>query len=65
MYVLPLPPQGIGVMCCEEVVVHPETGQLLTDSTWSYKIPMTDIIPQQFNVHFLEVRQLDVPVLKP
>ena len=36
-------------------MVHPVTGQLLSGSTWTYKIPTPDVIPQQFNVHFLEV----------
>lgn len=40
-------------MLCEEVVVDPSSGRLLTDSTWTYKIPTPDLIPQQFTVSFL------------
>lgn len=38
---------------CEEVVVDPSTGVLRSGSTWTYKIPTPDLIPQQFSVSFL------------
>ena len=38
----------------EEVVVDEASGRLLTDSTWTYKIPTPDLTPQQFVVSFLE-----------
>ena len=44
---------GLGAMLCEEVVVHPSSGKLLSDSTWTYKIPTPDLIPQHFTVSFL------------
>lgn len=44
---------GLGVMLSEEVVVDPSTGTLLSGSTWSYKIPTPDLIPQRFAVSFL------------
>jgi hypothetical protein len=40
-------------MLSEEVVVDPTTGALLSGSTWSYKIPTPDLIPQRFAVSFL------------
>ena len=30
---------GLGMMTTEEVVIDPNSGRLLTDSTWTYKIP--------------------------
>jgi hypothetical protein len=39
-------------MLCEEVVVD-STGTLKSDSTWTYKIPTPDLIPQRFTVSFL------------
>ena len=39
----------------ERVVVDESTGRLLTDSTWTYKIPTAICIPQQLNVAFLKV----------
>lgn len=40
-------------MLSEEVVVDPSTGGLKSDSTWTYKIPTPDLIPQKFTVSFL------------
>ncbi|KAK9835884.1 hypothetical protein WJX74_010187 [Apatococcus lobatus] len=45
---------GLGMMTTEEVVVDPRTGRLLTDSTWTYKIPTAPCVPSQFNVSFLK-----------
>lgn len=39
-------------MLCEEVVVD-DTGVLKSDSTWTYKVPGFDLIPQRFTVSFL------------
>jgi hypothetical protein len=44
---------GLGVMLSEDVEVHPTTGKLLSGTTWKYKIPNYDLIPQQFDVRFL------------
>jgi hypothetical protein len=44
---------GLGVMLCEDVEVQPETGKLLSATTWKYKIPHYDLIPQNFSVNFL------------
>lgn len=44
---------GLGVMLSEEVVFNESSGQLLSGSTWSYKIPTPDLIPQRFTVSFL------------
>ena len=47
---------GLGMMTTEEVVIDAKTGRLLTDSTWTYKIPTAPCVPSQFNVSFLKVR---------
>eukprot|EP00879_Flechtneria_rotunda_P018406 GHRR01019308.1.p1 GENE.GHRR01019308.1~~GHRR01019308.1.p1 ORF type:complete len:164 (+),score=51.65 GHRR01019308.1:820-1311(+) len=44
---------GLGVVLSEEVTVDDTTGQHLSNSTWTYKIPTPDLIPQQFSVSFL------------
>jgi hypothetical protein len=44
---------GLGVMLSEDVEVQPATGKLLSGTTWKYKIPHYDLIPQQFDVKFL------------
>ncbi len=46
---------GIGVLATEEVEYDSQTGKLLQDSTWNYKIPSATCVPQQLNVAFLEV----------
>lgn len=43
---------GLGAMLSEDVVIDPATGQTLSASTWKYKIPTMDLIPQQFTVEF-------------
>ena len=45
---------GMGICTMEEILVQPETGQLLSDSTWTYKIPTAADIPRRFNVTFLK-----------
>ena len=45
---------GMGLCTSEEILVEPETGKLLSDSTWTYKIPTAADIPRQFNVTFLK-----------
>jgi hypothetical protein len=45
--------QGLGMMVCEQVLLHEGTGELLTGSTWQYKIPTPDMLPAQFNVTLL------------
>ncbi|CAH8390733.1 unnamed protein product [Eruca vesicaria subsp. sativa] len=44
--------QGLGFFMLEEYITDSE-GRLLTDSTWTYKIPTVDTIPRQFNVEIL------------
>ncbi|CAG7870145.1 unnamed protein product [Brassica rapa] len=44
--------QGLGFFMLEEYITDSE-GLLLTDSTWTYKIPTVDTIPRQFNVEIL------------
>lgn len=49
---------GLGMMTTEEVVIDSKSGRLLTDSTWTYKIPTAPCVPSQFNVSFLKVMAL-------
>ncbi|CAI9105908.1 OLC1v1004935C3 [Oldenlandia corymbosa var. corymbosa] len=44
--------QGIGFFMLEEYLVNAD-GLLISDSTWTYKIPTIDTIPKQFNVEIL------------
>ena len=48
--------QGLGLFTSEEVITDENTGRLITDSTWEYKIPAATCIPRQFNATFLKVR---------
>eukprot|EP00891_Asterochloris_glomerata_P008497 jgi/Astpho2/8497/Aster-05539 len=45
---------GMGLQTSEEVVVDQDSGKLLSDGTWTYKIPSAGCIPRQFNVTFLK-----------
>ena len=45
---------GMGLCTMEEILVQPKTGKLLSDSTWTYKIPTAADIPRRFNVTFLK-----------
>ncbi|XP_059314993.1 abscisic-aldehyde oxidase-like [Lycium ferocissimum] len=42
--------QGIGFFMHEEYLTN-EDGLMVSNSTWAYKIPTIDTIPQNFNVH--------------
>ncbi|KAL2945567.1 Benzaldehyde dehydrogenase (NAD(+)) [Bienertia sinuspersici] len=44
--------QGIGFFMLEEYLSNPD-GLVVTDSTWTYKIPTVDNIPRQLNVEFM------------
>lgn len=44
--------QGIGYFMTEEYVTNSD-GLLISDGTWTYKIPTVDTIPKQFNVKLL------------
>ncbi|MCD9639987.1 aryl-alcohol oxidase 2, partial [Datura stramonium] len=44
--------QGIGFFMHEEYLTNKE-GLMVSNSTWTYKIPTIDTIPQNFNVHVL------------
>ena len=46
---------GCGLMVQEQVIIDSATGKLLTDGTWTYKIPTAACIPRQLNVEFLKV----------
>ena len=45
---------GMGLCTSEEILIESETGKLLSDSTWTYKIPTAADIPRSFNVTFLK-----------
>jgi len=47
--------QGLGYLTSEEVVVDESSGRLISDGTWTYKIPSAACIPQKMNVEFLKV----------
>ncbi|XP_064938618.1 indole-3-acetaldehyde oxidase-like isoform X2 [Musa acuminata AAA Group] len=44
--------QGIGFFMCEEYLENSD-GLVISDGTWTYKIPTVDTIPRQFNVKLL------------
>ncbi|CAN6840522.1 unnamed protein product [Brassica oleracea] len=44
--------QGLGFFMLEEYLMNSD-GLIVTDSTWTYKIPTVDTIPRQFNVEIL------------
>ena len=44
--------QGLGFFMLEEYLMNSD-GLIVTDSTWTYKIPTVDTIPSQFNVEIL------------
>ncbi|KAJ8458928.1 hypothetical protein OPV22_031854 [Ensete ventricosum] len=44
--------QGIGFFMCEEHLENSD-GLVISDGTWTYKIPTVDTIPRQFNVKLL------------
>lgn len=46
--------QGLGLMLTEDVKVDAETGQLLADSTWTYKVPSAETVPREINVYLLK-----------
>ncbi|XP_068084723.1 uncharacterized protein [Anabrus simplex] len=41
---------GLGCLTSEEIIHDPETGRLLTNRTWNYKVPGVKDIPVEFNV---------------
>lgn len=48
--------QGIGFFMLEEYMTNCE-GLVVSDGTWTYKIPSIDTIPKQFNVEILNSGQ--------
>ncbi|CAE6113271.1 unnamed protein product [Arabidopsis arenosa] len=48
--------QGLGFFMLEEFLMNSD-GLVVTDSTWTYKIPTVDTIPRQFNVEILNSGQ--------
>ncbi|XP_061717702.1 xanthine dehydrogenase-like [Cydia pomonella] len=43
---------GLGYWTCEQLVIDPGTGEVLTDRTWNYHVPQARDIPQDFRVYF-------------
>eukprot|EP01018_Ginkgo_biloba_P006621 Gb_10651 [translate_table: standard] len=41
--------QGVGFFMLEEYIVD-KNGKVVSDGTWTYKVPTVDTIPQRFNV---------------
>ncbi|XP_055833429.1 indole-3-acetaldehyde oxidase-like [Solanum dulcamara] len=54
--------QGIGFFMHEEYLTN-EDGLMISNSTWTYKIPTIDTIPQNFNVHVVNSGHHDKRVL--
>lgn len=44
--------QGLGFFMFEEYLANSD-GMIVTDGTWTYKIPTIDVIPRKFNVELL------------
>lgn len=53
---------GLGFFTGEEVMVDGDTGKLLSDGTWEYKIPAATCIPRQFNATFIKARHAPHPL---
>lgn len=43
---------GLGYWTCEDLVYNRTTGELLSDRTWNYHVPLARDIPQDFRVAF-------------
>ncbi|KAG6465428.1 hypothetical protein O3G_MSEX015146 [Manduca sexta] len=43
---------GLGYWLTEELIFNKDTGELLTDSTWTYHVPQARDIPQDMTVYF-------------
>lgn len=41
----------MGYWTCENVVYNPKNGEIITDRTWNYYVPLAKDIPQDFRVH--------------
>lgn len=41
---------GIGYWTCEHIIYDEKNGEILTDRTWNYHVPLAKDIPLEFNV---------------
>jgi xanthine dehydrogenase molybdopterin-binding subunit B/aerobic-type carbon monoxide dehydrogenase small subunit (CoxS/CutS family) len=56
--------QGTGFVTSEEVRFNADSGKLLTNSTWSYKPPMSTDIPEEFNTFLYPCDPTDLQLLE-
>lgn len=45
--------QGLGFFLTEDLIEDANTGEVLSDGTWEYKIPCAQDVPLQFDVEFM------------
>ena len=45
---------GLGLWTCEEIRFNAETGQIVTNDTWTYKPPAHKDIPEELNLKLIE-----------
>lgn len=43
---------GLGYWTCEDIVYDGTTGEVLTDRSWNYHVPLAKDIPVDFNIYF-------------
>jgi xanthine dehydrogenase molybdopterin-binding subunit B/xanthine dehydrogenase iron-sulfur cluster and FAD-binding subunit A len=55
--------QGTGYVTTEEVIIHPKTGKLLSNGTWTYKPPQTTEIPEKLHVFLYPCDDQDILLL--
>ncbi|XP_055379733.1 xanthine dehydrogenase-like [Condylostylus longicornis] len=56
--------QGLGYFTTEKLIYNSQTGQLVTNRTWTYKVPQCKDIPIDFRINFLKNSQNNNGVLR-